>query len=43
MLGRMHEVPALRHLLPFVRQTYARESTYWWADEAVRHRVRQHE
>ena len=38
MLARMHEVPALRHLLPFVRQTYARKSTYWWADEVVRHR-----
>ena len=29
--------------LPFVRQAYARESTYWWAENGVRHRIRQHE
>ena len=29
--------------LPFVRQAYVRESTYWWAQDGVRHRIRQHE
>ena len=29
--------------VPFVRQAYARESTYWWAQDGVRHRIRQHE
>ena len=40
----LHEIPSLRSMLPFVRKTHARASTYWWSDEdGVSHRIGQHE
>ena len=44
ILSKLHEVPSLRSMLPFVRKTYARVSTYWRSDEdGVSHRIGQHE
>ena len=43
-LTKLHQVPSLQGLLPFVRSTYARTTTYTWEDDAgVRHQIRQAE
>ena len=42
--SKLHNVPSLQELLPFVRSTYARTTTYVWEDGArVRHRTQQAE
>ena len=44
ILSKLHEIPSLRSMLPFVRKTYARASTYWWSDkDGVSHRIGQHQ
>ena len=44
MLAKLHEVPSLQGLLPFVRATYANPTSYVWEDEAgAQHRVIQAE
>ena len=44
MLAKLHEVPSLQGLLPFVRATYANPTSYVWEDEAgVQHRIIQAE
>ena len=44
ILSKLHEDPSLRSMLPFVRKTCARASTYWWSDEdGVSHKIGQHE
>ena len=43
-LAKLHSVPSLQGLLPFVRSIYARTSTCVWEDEAgLRHQIRQAE
>ena len=43
-LSKLHSVPSLQGLLPFVRSIYARTTTYVWEDGAgVRHRIQQAE
>ena len=40
ILSKLHEVLSLRSMLPFVKRTYARASTYCWSDEdGVSHRI----
>ena len=44
MLAKLHEVPSLQGLLPFVRATHATPTSYVWEDEAgVQHRIIQAE
>ena len=44
MMSKLHDVPCLRGLLPFVRATYAQPTEYLWEDAAgVRHTIRQAE
>ena len=41
---KLHEVPSLQGLLPFVRAIYANPTSYVWEDEAgVQHRIIQAE
>ena len=43
-LTKLHNVPELQGLLPFVRSIYARPTTYVWEDsEGVKHRIVQAE
>ena len=44
MMNKLHDVPGLRALLPFVRSTYANTTRYTWEDAAgVRHQIHQAE
>ena len=44
MLKKVHSVPGLRGMLPFVRATYAEPTTYMWRDQAgMPHRIVQAE
>ena len=41
-LTKLHQVPGLRELLPFVRSIYAQPTTYVWTDDIwAQHRIRQ--
>ena len=43
-MSKLHDVPCLRGLLPFVRATHAQPTEYLWEDAAgVRHTIRQAE
>ena len=43
-LSKLHSVPSLQGLLPFVRSIYAQTTTYVWEDgTGVRHRIQQAE
>ena len=43
-LTKLHQVPGLRGLLPFVRSIYAQPTTYVWTDDTgAQHRIRQAE
>ena len=43
-LTKLHQVPRLRGLLPFVRSLYAQPTTYMWTDDTgAQHRIRQAE
>ena len=40
MMEKLHQVPSLQGLLPFVRATYANPTSYVWEDEdGVQHRI----
>ena len=44
MMEKLHQVPSLQGLLPFVRATYANPTSYVWEDEdGVQHRIVQAE
>ena len=44
MLQKLLDLPRLRRLLPFVRNSYSAPSCYTWEDsEGTAHRIRQHE
>ena len=44
IMAKLHEVPGLRKLLPFVRRAYSRPSRYSWVDsQGERHWIQQHE
>ena len=44
IMSKLHDVPCLRGLLPFVRATLAQPAEYLWEDAAeVRHTIRQAE
>ena len=44
IMAKLHEMPGLRKLLPFVRRPYSRPSRYSWVDgQRERHWIQQHE
>ena len=43
IMEKLHSVPGLRGLLPFVRTTYVRPTSYVWEDGDVKHQIHQAE